>query len=348
MPKLRVAIVGAGLAGLCTARDLLRRGEDVIVIDRGDPGRGASWAAAGMLAPTFETATESMDHPAMFDLLFEALDYWRGWQGSKVGPVRETVGYRDDALIALATTAGEAGAFERLSKYGRARALTCVETKMLAPRLADDGLAAFALPMDGQVDNRALVTWLLSQITALGGHFERAEMSDDAMTPHEMGCDVVVDARGWRVPGMTPVKGTAMSLAPHAGLPDRVVRWGRNYLVPKSGRIVLGAHAMAGLTDTSVDREIIEELRDDAADVFPAVRDADILETWSGVRPRPRDGAPYVGWVGPGQYVVGGMYRDGVLLSPLLGRWAATEISGADAPDQITAFRPTRFTLTQG
>ncbi|MEK6750073.1 MAG: FAD-dependent oxidoreductase, partial [Pseudomonadota bacterium] len=39
-------VVGGGLIGLLTARELVSRGVHVSVIEKGDVGRAASWAAA--------------------------------------------------------------------------------------------------------------------------------------------------------------------------------------------------------------------------------------------------------------------------------------------------------------
>jgi glycine oxidase len=46
-----VAIIGGGLIGACAAFELSARKLRVMVVDRQQPGREASWAAAGMLAP---------------------------------------------------------------------------------------------------------------------------------------------------------------------------------------------------------------------------------------------------------------------------------------------------------
>src|SRR3979411_1744178 len=46
----RNVIVGAGIVGVCTAWHLLRRGADVTLIDRDEPGRGCSYGNAGALS----------------------------------------------------------------------------------------------------------------------------------------------------------------------------------------------------------------------------------------------------------------------------------------------------------
>src|SRR2546423_15718741 len=48
---MRVLVIGGGIAGLAIAWRLARQGVATEVIERGICGRGASWAAAGMLAP---------------------------------------------------------------------------------------------------------------------------------------------------------------------------------------------------------------------------------------------------------------------------------------------------------
>jgi D-amino-acid dehydrogenase len=45
-----VVVVGAGIVGICTAIELRRRGLDVTVLDRLEPGQGCSYGNAGILA----------------------------------------------------------------------------------------------------------------------------------------------------------------------------------------------------------------------------------------------------------------------------------------------------------
>jgi D-amino-acid dehydrogenase len=45
--KKRIAVIGAGMVGVCAASYLLRNGNDVVIIEAGEPGRGASFGNAG-------------------------------------------------------------------------------------------------------------------------------------------------------------------------------------------------------------------------------------------------------------------------------------------------------------
>lgn len=49
----RTVIVGGGIIGLCCAYELQRRGEDVVVVERMEPGTGASSHNAGLIVPSF-------------------------------------------------------------------------------------------------------------------------------------------------------------------------------------------------------------------------------------------------------------------------------------------------------
>src|SRR5215469_1364968 len=56
-------IIGAGIIGLSLAIELRKRGLRVLILERGEPGREASYAAAGMLAASgdeFPTALKPL------------------------------------------------------------------------------------------------------------------------------------------------------------------------------------------------------------------------------------------------------------------------------------------------
>src|SRR5581483_8240911 len=55
---MKVLIVGGGVAGLGIAWRLCLEGAQVEIVERGICGRGASWSAAGMIAPGGESLGE--------------------------------------------------------------------------------------------------------------------------------------------------------------------------------------------------------------------------------------------------------------------------------------------------
>ncbi|MEX2421896.1 MAG: FAD-dependent oxidoreductase, partial [Actinomycetota bacterium] len=48
---MRVAVIGGGAIGLCSARSLAERGHEVILVENGVCGSGASYGNAGWIAP---------------------------------------------------------------------------------------------------------------------------------------------------------------------------------------------------------------------------------------------------------------------------------------------------------
>ncbi|MEN0078899.1 MAG: FAD-dependent oxidoreductase [Pseudomonadota bacterium] len=341
---VKVAVVGAGVAGLCTALFLTRRGADVALYDVGQLTGSATWAAAGMLAPSYEAATDAPEHPGLFELMFAARAHWDTWWREDLKVSMERIGFSPGPSIALCRSAGEASLFGRLVRHGRATRATGDELAAFGVPGESDVTAAFLLPGDGQVDNRRLVEALSEALEARGVTVRRpAADGDGELDPADFDGDVVVDARGWRGAGAYPVKGTAVSVARAPGMPTSVVRWGEMYVVPKADRIVVGGQTFPGLSDTSVDPAMVAHLLNAAGEVLPAFRDARVIEAWSGVRPRSRDGGPILGWTCPGVYQVGGLYRDGILLGPLLGRWAAADILGEGKPPLAARFAPERF-----
>ena len=52
---MKIVIIGAGVAGLAIGWRLAEAGQEVTVLERTQPGPGATWASAGMLAVTAES-----------------------------------------------------------------------------------------------------------------------------------------------------------------------------------------------------------------------------------------------------------------------------------------------------
>src|SRR5690349_15997444 len=104
-PPRRVAIVGGGVIGLAIGWRLAAAGLEVAVFERGRAGRGASWAAAGMLAAAAEA------EPSEERLLPLTLESQRRWPRFAEELERASgmrVGYRSEGTLAIALNRDDA------------------------------------------------------------------------------------------------------------------------------------------------------------------------------------------------------------------------------------------------
>jgi glycine oxidase len=81
-----------------------------------------------------------------------------------------------------------------------------------------------------------------------------------------------------------------------------------------------------------------------AIEIAPSLAEVRLAETWAGLRPGTPDGLPIVGAGGlAGLFHAGGLFRNGILLGPLVGEIVAGLARGQPPPLDVTAFDPARF-----
>lgn len=340
--KPHVAIIGAGIIGLSCALELSRRGACVDIYDKSEPGRGASWAAAGMLAPGFEAAGEAGAHPRLYDLCMESARLWPAFADSLEQEAGLRPGYAPGPSIAVSMDACGAARLDALAaaiaqRGDRAERLSAAEARRIEPMLAPDLTGAVLIESDGQADNRAVVLALLSALQRRGVAVRRQAVEADVLQ-----VDAILLCAGHQDASVAPVKGQMAALAPLDGAPARVVRLGDVYVAPKADRIVVGATVEPGRSDTAIDPAAIDALIRQAARALPALAQADILERWAGVRPATPDKAPLLGRRG-GAFVATGHHRNGVLLAPVTARIMADLVLDGRTSDLAAAFSPARF-----
>ncbi|KCZ87617.1 glycine oxidase ThiO [Hyphomonas johnsonii] len=368
-----IAIIGAGIIGLSCAWELAKRGAQVTIYDKNEPGRGASWAAAGMLAPAYEAAAEEGAHPRLFDLCMESAALWPGFADAIGRASGRNLGFSAGPSLALAFDASEAAGLQNLRD---ALERHNVESDMLGadairqiePAVSPDVEAALNLPTDGQIDNRAIVTAL---IAALSDHASvrfvvgQAPLEDRGGRLHLPGHDIILAAAGWSTASIKVEQngqlyslvnwdtaldeidcygGQMLSVARGPGLPSMTVRCGGIYIAPKPDRIIIGATMEQGVATDHADADTIAGLRADAARLCPAIAGATQLETWAGVRPGTADHAPLIGRTqAKDLFVASGHYRNGILLAPVTAQIMADMVLEGKTSALAAAFSPARF-----
>lgn len=343
-----VVIVGAGVIGLSAAWRLATCGVRVAICDPA-AGRGASWAAAGMLAPVSETY---YGEEPLARLLVSAAERWPSFAVELEERTGLAVRYRACGTVAVGVDASDRAAIDELASFQRglgleARRLSGHECRALVPVLAPGVAGGTEMPLDHQVDNRRVVEALRvacerSGATLIPETVRAVRLGGGKVSGVQLGGDrflhapvVVVATGAWTarlegvpagvLPPIRPVKGHVLRLRgdPRAPLLERIVRGlvhGRTcYLVPRAdGSVVLGATVEERGFDDQVQAGAVHQLLHDARALVPGVDELAWEESLAGLRPGSPDNRPYVGWTSvPGLAVACGHYRNGILLAPL-------------------------------
>lgn len=369
-------VVGGGIIGLAVAWAAAGAGLGVTVVDP-TPGRGATWAAAGMLAPVAEA---HFGEEALAALNLAAVQAWPAFAARLEAASGESVRFRADGTLLVAGDPSDRAATDRVLAFHRAIGLPATHLAARACResepLLAPGISGGAdLPDDHQVDNRATATALLAACRAAGVAFvadevDRVEVALGRVQGvrlaggERLGADSVVVAAGSRSgdlgglpadarPPVRPVRGVTVRLRAPVGVPRlrRTVRalvHGRTcYLVPRDdGGLVVGATMEERGTDPSVPLGGLVDLLDDARRVVPALDEYAVVETASGLRPGSPDNGPLVGATATGGLLVAtGHFRNGILLAPLTADEIVRILTGGAPGDDgpFAAFRPGRF-----
>jgi glycine oxidase len=352
---MKVVIIGAGVAGLGIGWRLLQAGVSVTILERAQPGGGASWAAAGMLAVTAELEDAAEPERA---LALRASALWPAFAAELEEASGRSVFLNQGGALLLAGDAAELEVM-RARAEGDLRIVDAVEAQALVPLLGTS-LGGLWSPREAHVDNRALCEALTVAFLKAGGMLNpneaavrietRGERASAVLTPygrHEADA-VLVAAGAWsglleEVP-IVPVKGEVIALSPSKGaaLPGPVV-WGEHvYCVPRHGRLLVGATVEEASFDTSTTAAGRNHLRACAEKLMPSLKSWTLSDHWAGLRPKSPDGLPVLGETATaGLFVAGGQYRNGILFAPAIAGEMADLILGKATIDP--AFDPRRF-----
>jgi glycine oxidase len=365
-----VVIVGGGIIGGAVALELARRGFGVAVLDRQELMHEASWAAAGMLSPAPDCPAAIPLVPlgraslALYPRFVEAVEEASGMHtGFRAGGAIEALFHGDaerelSTLVALHHGLGLA-----------CEPLPLDEAQKMEPALGREARAAAFLPDECSIEPRQLAAAVLAAAASAGVDL-RPGVEVTSLLVDSKKCAGVKTAEGETISaGMVvlaagcwssqiegaapyaptaPVRGQMVALR-HCGAPLRhVLRSEGGYLVPRGTESPQTIVAGSTLENAGYDKRVtsggMEKILAAANELAPALAKAEIVETWSGLRPGTPDQLPILGPAEmDGLIYATGHYRNGILLAPItakiLGEWASDGRTSAD----WEAFGPLRF-----
>lgn len=367
-----ILIIGGGAIGGSIALALAERGASVSVFEAGAIGKGASWAAAGVLAPDWS----GEDPPALTRLAADSLLLWPDWVRLVEDRSGIALNFRRDGLINvwvdpeaphlppdLATTPPPC-------PEGRAQRLSAAEVRELEPKISGPILGGVLYPEDAQVDNPRLATALLRAAASLGtrvrsnapirellgagGKCRGIRLASGETIEAEA---VVVAAGAWSGPlaassGLTlptiPWRGQMVTLdAAASSRPlSHIVFCGEMVLIPRPhGPLVVGTTLENVGFDSRVTAAGMHHIFSRLERIAPDLGGLPVLKTWAGLRPGTPDHLPYLGPVPgwEGLFAATGHGRKGIILAPITGALMAEVILEGRIDPRILECLPGRL-----
>jgi glycine oxidase len=337
-------IIGGGINGLLSAIMLRQAGLEVSLLDQGATGRESSWAGAGILSLLLPWNYG----PGVNALAQRGRALWPKWSehlwaASGIDPEYRVCGMavleveqRETALAWCAEqnepVAGLPSALAYLGNHGSLWLANVAQARnpRLLRALREAALRAGIAIHEHMPARRLLVEGArVVGVETPGGVF-----SADS---------VLVTAGAWsggllaelgHAPEIAPVRGQIVLFKAAPNLLPCVVYRSGHYLVPRAdGHILAGSTLEEVGFDRTTTPEARRELLEFAHAVLPALRQAEIVTQWAGLRPGSPDNVPTIDRHPDLEnlYVNSGHFRYGVTMAPAAGEVLLHRMLGTTA-----------------
>jgi D-hydroxyproline dehydrogenase subunit beta len=315
-----ILIVGAGIVGAACAAECARAGLQVLVLDRGPIGGGATAAGMGHLV-TMD------DSPAQFALT----TYSRGLWHELSAQLPAEVEYDPCGTLWVAADEDEMAAVRRKERFYREQgvAVEVLDAPALAraePSLRRGLAGGLRVVGDAVLYPPAAARFLLERTAAAGGRLEWqtgvevVSVADDGSVTvaggDRLSAGLVVNAAGCGAPSLQPGLPVRKRKG-HLVITDRHPGFVRHQLIElgylksahgvaadsvafniqprRTGQMLIGSSRQFGAEGLEIDPPILERMLQRALDYLPALGRLKAIRCWTGHRAATPDKLPLIG-----------------------------------------------------
>jgi len=358
--KANTLIIGGGIIGLLTARELVKTGQSVTVLERNKgAGLESSWAGGGILSPLYPwrypeavnvlSAFGHKKYPKLAADLFRA-----------TGVDPEYV--RSGHLVLNTEEYDQAKKwsreFSRKVLYNRkAQFFSRINNKEIAriePEVAENFLNAFWFPAIGQIRNPCLMKSLIKDLIQKGvkiitrANVEKINTAAGKVVSVETSVgkksaeNYLIAAGAWSA-SLLKDTGVSLDVEPVRGQmilfraePERlriIIMNNGKYLIPRrDGHILAGSTLEYVGFNKEITDSAYNELWQAAVDMVPFLENVPVVNQWAGLRPGSTNGIPTIDRHPEfGNLVIcTGHFRNGVIIGLGSARIAAELINDSN------------------
>jgi hydrogen cyanide synthase HcnC len=359
-----VAIIGGGVVGMSLAFGLAGRGLAITILDEGDIAHRAS---RGNFALVWVQG-KGLTLPEYARWTLRSAGLWRGFAdelGAETG-----IDLRYEQRGGLSICLDESLLDERTLALRRLHnsvpdsatvdTLDHAAVKALLPDIGPKVIGATFCPHDGHVNSLKLFSALHQAAMARGAHYQPDSAVDRIIevadgfriigAAGEVRARKVVLAAGLGNARLAPMIGLAAPVRPQRGqvmVTEKLAPFLHHPLdtlrQTDEGGVMIGAsHEEVGF-DTGNAHAVLARIADEAVQVFPRLKQAQIVRSWGALRVMSPDGYPIYdrSLDVPGGYMV--TSHSGITLAAIHASVLADAIIGDSWPGELQAFSARRF-----
>lgn len=360
-----VVIIGGGVIGLAVARELLRLGARVRILERGSCGGEASWAGGGILSPllpwnypdsvTQLTQLSNRLLPGLTEIL---------QQETGIDPEYQVSGM----LVLPNMNNGQSTQFVEAESWCTRNAFPMkrihsseIMSKLIFGEPADK--SALWLSSVAQVRSPRLLQALKRSVELSGGSIiEQTKVSgwrigqghvESVITDRGeySGTNYVITAGAWsrEILGrhalkldIRPVRGQMLLFKVNPDLLGVVVLQNGFYLIPRQdGYVLAGSTTEEAGFDKSITIDARKLLLEKAHDLLPELTEKTLVRHWAGLRPGSPDNIPVINRhpAIDNLYLNSGHHRYGVTMAPGSAHLLSNMIMNNPQPFDITPYQ---------
>ena len=338
-----ITIIGSGAIGLLTAREFVKAGYTVSLIDKSLSGKESSWAGGGILLPLYPwrqpkaisalVIESNKNYSALSNDLFKATQIDPEWYDCGLlickNPDIELatawcdqheIPYKsaDSSLFNGLNTqldnplwlpniaqARNPRLLKSLKAYLLGTGVTFIENCAVLDATINNGQIKSLITDKGNID----VNQLIICTGAWTAELSKKLLPND---PHS--------------PDIAPVKGQMLLFDAKSETLLHMVLDNEHYLIPRrDGKILAGSSVEHTEFDKSTSNESKDKLTRFATELFPALKNFPITNHWAGLRPGTKQGIPYIDKHPEikNLSINAGHFRNGLVMGPASARLMA-------------------------
>ena len=325
-----IAIIGAGITGLCTTYALLKDGHTLTIYDpAGFPADNASFMAGGMLAPLAEI--EHMPHE-WIEAGLNSIALWAEF-AQQHGQTKGFDFHQKGSLLLAHDE--DRHILQRFAAHLPAGKGEYTPTKELEPTLAEKFPQGLYLPEEAHINPAPAMHTLCDYLKSTGATFIQEKADPSTLNAQY---DHVIDCRGmgaaWEDKNLRGVKGEIVIVRNTELTLSRPVRLMHPryplYIVPRPNHVyMIGATIIESSDSATVSVRSGLELLSALYSLHSSFSEAEIIEVKAGIRPSYPDNLPRIE-ISKNDNIIRcyGLFRHGFMLSPIIGRCVADHIKG--------------------